>query len=174
MLSRMTRCQGASCCVEVPIDKRLDSHRGPRSELALHSGRDRARRIERSSEAMVPERFPDRRGQGSGADGREHGVVELAERHPVSDPVGDIGGACPDARHHPVRVDGGDVHDVHDAPSLDSAGGLVDAGVGSVDEPLGESRSVERRVEDDHDEFGERIGSVLGRDRPAEAGAEQW
>ena len=106
--------------------------------------------------------------------GRQYGLVEPGERQSVCDSFCDVRRAGPVARHHPPRIDWGDLNDVHDTPLLDSAGGLVHAGVGSVDEPVGESGSVERRVEDDHGEFGERIGSVLGRDRPSEAGAEQW
>jgi hypothetical protein len=45
--------------------------------------------------------------------------------------------------------------------------------VDPVDEPVGEARSTERQVEDDHGQFGERVGPVLGGDRPAEAGAEE-
>lgn len=81
-------------------------------------------------------------GQGSALDGREHAVVEPGEGPPVSDPGGDVGGACPDARHHPLRIDRGVLHDVHDAPLLNPSGGLVHAGVGTVDEPVGKSGSV--------------------------------
>ena len=165
---------GALCSVEVLIDKWLESRRCSRGQLALDSSGGWARWVERSLEAVVPVRSPDVRGQGSTVDGLEHGVVEPGKRQPVGDPVGDICSASPIARQHPLRIDWGDPHDVHDTPSLDSAGGLVDARVGPVHEPVGESGSVEWRVEDDHGEFGERVSSVLPGDCPSEVGAEQW
>lgn len=160
--------------MEVLIDKRLEPRCSPRSQLALDGCRCRWRRIDRSSQAVISVGRPDRSGQVATPHSRQYGLVEPGERQSVGDSICDVRRAGPDVHRHPLWIDGGDLHDVHDAPSLDSAGGLIDASVGTVDEPLNKSGSVERRVEDDHGEFGERIGPVLDGDRPPEAGAEQW
>lgn len=171
LVSHTTLLRGGSCSMQVCVEDRLELAGCAGRDLALSGVAGGAVGVESPTQPVVSVGDPCGGRDGAGGDGGVDSGTESGDVDGGGDGVGGVGTSAVVVAGELVRVVGGDGDVPGDASTAGALGGLVRAGVGTIDEAHGEVGAVEWAVEQDECEVGGGVDAVLvGGGRPETAG----